>query len=202
MSYYDELAAKVGEHEAQVLSLAYYLHTRKPKVPDEICIKAARWILPHLIPNTTDSRGVDANVEARLQQPRPPPELLHRQRAKGRQGRMAGSVRDDESARTSGGEFMRFKVNYFNRNGSLSHSYEEGWEKTDYFCPCCAKQEVWNEQSGGDFYVGEQHLCAACGATFHLPSGAYPRADNKQDEQRLAALRDAARDSSTVTKEK
>lgn len=86
---------------------------------------------------------------------------------------------------------VKFTVNYFRqREGQLrehSHSYEETWDKTDYHCPCCGKKEVWSDTSGGDYYVGEEFMCLACKACFHLPAGAAP-SKNEQDEQRFQAI--------------
>lgn len=69
----------------------------------------------------------------------------------------------------------------------FSNQYTEQWEKTDFYCPRCGKQEVWFINDGGDYYVGEQHICTACKATFHLPSGVGD-ATGEQDEQRLKHL--------------
>ncbi len=52
--WWNRLVAQYGLHEAEVHALAYYLHTLKPKEPDEICIAAARWILPHYKSAATD----------------------------------------------------------------------------------------------------------------------------------------------------
>lgn len=83
---------------------------------------------------------------------------------------------------------VTFKVDYFDRHGKISHSYNEIWERTDYYCPHCGHKEVWHDTSGGDFYLGEDYQCLACTANFHLPSGAYPREDNEQDKQRHKAI--------------
>ncbi len=32
------------------------------------------------------------------------------------------------------------------------------------YCPKCGKQEVWVEDSEGDYYVGPSYFCDACGA--------------------------------------
>jgi hypothetical protein len=85
----------------------------------------------------------------------------------------------------------KFEVNYFN-NGAWSHKYDETWEETEYFCPCCGKKAVWHEDDPGDYYVGEQFLCIACGASFYLPNGAEPSQNNEQDRQRLERLRDTS----------
>lgn len=41
------------------------------------------------------------------------------------------------------------------------------------FCPCCGEQQVWVEDSAGDYYVGPTYLCVACGATGNMwePNG-------------------------------
>ena len=70
------------------------------------------------------------------------------------------------------------------------HSYREVWEKTEYFCPECGKRNVWHDTSGGDYYVGEEHLCVECESSFHLPIMAF-QSKNKQDKQRLEAIRGA-----------
>jgi transposase-like protein len=71
------------------------------------------------------------------------------------------------------------------------HTLSEVWETTDYFCPRCGKQDVWVEDSPGDYYTGPSHLCKACGADFSLPYGCDARPNNWQDSQRLEALRSA-----------
>ena len=72
-----------------------------------------------------------------------------------------------------------------------SHAYQESWEKTNYFCPCCAAKNVWNRCDGGDYYQGEQFMCTACGVDWNWPSE--PSVSNSilypQDEQRLEQLR-------------
>lgn len=86
---------------------------------------------------------------------------------------------------------VKFTVNYFQqREGqprTFSHSYDETWEKTNYHCPCCGNTEVWHDTSGGDYYVGEEHLCLACKACFYLPHTPAPSTD-EYDEQRYQAL--------------
>jgi hypothetical protein len=67
------------------------------------------------------------------------------------------------------------------------HSYQESWETTEYFCPNCGRRDVWHETSGGDYYVGELHLCRSCKHGFHLPNGTQP-ANDWQDRQRFDAL--------------
>jgi hypothetical protein len=49
-------------------------------------------------------------------------------------------------------------------------STENDWIKTEWFCPLCGKPHVWKEDTGGgDYYVGEHHICVVCGAGFYLP---------------------------------
>lgn len=43
------------------------------------------------------------------------------------------------------------------------------WVKTDYFCPSCGQAQVWRENDGGDYYVGETHHCVGCDSRFYLP---------------------------------
>lgn len=72
-------------------------------------------------------------------------------------------------------------------NYKAGHSYEETWELSgELFCPHCGKRDVWVEQSGGDYYVGQQHLCSECRWTFYLPTIA--EANDENDQQRLAKL--------------
>lgn len=49
-----------------------------------------------------------------------------------------------------------------------SHHYWDEFVKGDYFCPFCGKQEVWESQDSGDYYVGSEQICATCGARLHL----------------------------------
>lgn len=77
----------------------------------------------------------------------------------------------------------------FNVKYEAGHSYNETWEKIDYFCPACGKQAVWHAVSAGDYYVGEQFLCADCSAEFYLPNGASPNEKSWQNKQRLEFIR-------------
>lgn len=78
---------------------------------------------------------------------------------------------------------IKFEVRY-----EAGHSYSETWEKTSYHCPRCGNKEVWHETSGGDYYVGETHLCLACNAHFYLPSQPTDDPKSWQDKQRLEAI--------------
>lgn len=78
---------------------------------------------------------------------------------------------------------ITFDVKY-----TLGHSYPETWCPSPLYCPLCGKQEVFVNGGGGDYYVGEQHLCRGCGATFYLPNGAEP-AVTAEDLFRLEQLK-------------
>lgn len=83
------------------------------------------------------------------------------------------------------------RVAYFNGQGIETHHYMEPWEKSPFYCPACSHAEVWRCADGGDYYVGELFLCIRpeCGARFYLPNGAEHYPKDRQDQQRLAALR-------------
>jgi hypothetical protein len=72
------------------------------------------------------------------------------------------------------------------------HEWKETWTKTGYYCPACGVQKVW-VGGGDDYYVGQDHLCLACGANFYMPDGIRLTASPWEREtgpfhQRLAAL--------------
>lgn len=48
------------------------------------------------------------------------------------------------------------------------HSRESEWEKGDLYCPSCGAREVYEEQSGGDYYQGADYLCIKCTAVFTI----------------------------------
>lgn len=75
----------------------------------------------------------------------------------------------------------------FTNHYKAGHSYQETWESTMIHCPKCGRIGVWKDTSGGDYYVGEQHICPGCEFSFHMPSSGDCSDDN--DRQRLAAIR-------------
>ena len=88
-----------------------------------------------------------------------------------------------------------FDVIYYScpRHGprQFSHTYAETWESCEHFCPHCGRREVMEAQGGGDYYVGVDYLCLACGWTFSLPGLHAPptvSVCNDQEHQRLVAL--------------
>ena len=65
------------------------------------------------------------------------------------------------------------------------HSYAERYEQTELFCPGCGVKGLWDEQGGGDYYVGENFVCTSCGAVFTMQ---FSQGKGWQDEQRLEKL--------------
>jgi hypothetical protein len=56
-------------------------------------------------------------------------------------------------------------------------TYPQGYQSTsnwehskDLFCPSCGKQDVWVEEGSGDYYVGNEHICASCAVQFTIPT--------------------------------
>jgi hypothetical protein len=99
---------------------------------------------------------------------------------------------------------VKLEVKYYKgeNNGrgpgyEFSHSYPETWEKIDMYCPNCGKQEVWKEDSAGDYYVGEGFMCVACENewTIQGPHDAKnKRISMSQGQQRLDAIRTTSGD--------
>lgn len=74
----------------------------------------------------------------------------------------------------------------------FTHSYKEVWRRGNCHCPMCGEKGVWQEDGKGDYYVGSQLMCAACGFTFYMPIERFPPLHDDPyhpDCQRLAALR-------------
>jgi hypothetical protein len=86
-----------------------------------------------------------------------------------------------------------FDVNYYSNRRfegrKWSHKYSETWTTHgDLFCPNCGKKEVWVEEGGGDYYVGNQYICTACAHEFHMPGLSTIHANDETNRQRLANL--------------
>jgi hypothetical protein len=62
---------------------------------------------------------------------------------------------------------MKVTRNYIVK-GVPSHYYQTEWTRTELFCPKCGKQPVFEEKGEGDYYVGADHCCTACGHNFTL----------------------------------
>lgn len=74
----------------------------------------------------------------------------------------------------------------------FSHKYSETWDLTELYCPHCGKQEVWEEQGGGDYYVGVDYACTACAHIFNMPTLGKQKdrgPGNNQGWQRIERLR-------------
>jgi hypothetical protein len=88
-----------------------------------------------------------------------------------------------------GGELkMRKQLNI---KYELGHSYNKWYEKIDLHCPNCGEKNVFIEDDGGDYYVGETHYCLSCKATFYLPRLDVPENENDiswQDKQVFEGL--------------
>lgn len=70
----------------------------------------------------------------------------------------------------------------------FSHQYEETWEKIDMYCPNCGKQDVWHENSPGDYYVGEGYLCTDCKHVWTIQGPHEIHPSHEQDIQRITAI--------------
>jgi predicted RNA-binding Zn-ribbon protein involved in translation (DUF1610 family) len=90
-----------------------------------------------------------------------------------------------------------FTVCYYNGKGKFTHSYDATWERTEYFCPVCGKQTVWQRKDGWDIEQGDQYQCTSCGAEW-FTMGFDGRQENKNpkdaDAQVLTALRKAEKE--------
>ena len=80
-----------------------------------------------------------------------------------------------------------FHVNYYS-NGKRTHGYDEHWEHQKIHCPNCGQKAVW-VRDDGDYYVGPEHICAACANHFYMPTGPNDVSEDAQGKQRLAAIR-------------
>lgn len=60
-----------------------------------------------------------------------------------------------------------------------NHHYMDEYQKCDLFCPNCGTRSVWQEQSPGDYYVGEDFICTACNQNFTI-QGPMPMSEPNQ----------------------
>lgn len=88
---------------------------------------------------------------------------------------------------TPHGERVTLDVQY-----EAGHSYQESYQLCELFCLHCGAHTVWQEQSAGDYYVGERFICATCGKDFTCQPS-----DGRgwQNQQRLEAIRQTIRNS-------
>jgi len=80
---------------------------------------------------------------------------------------------------------MEINVEYYKKDGSLSHSYDSIWGKTDLHCLNCGSSGLYAENEG-DYYQGETHICLDCGYYFNLPCDP---SDGNEDEQKKQILK-------------
>lgn len=68
---------------------------------------------------------------------------------------------------------------------------EEIWDKTDWYCPACGKQAMWEERDSDDYYAGTNYECSECGGSFDHPASGevIHSADTSQRDARRAAIR-------------
>lgn len=72
---------------------------------------------------------------------------------------------------------------------AAGYSHKETWHREpDLFCPNCGKPEVWAEDGSGDYYVGAEHVCLACGEGFTLQNGAGDTAVHNQYVEQLRRI--------------
>lgn len=92
-------------------------------------------------------------------------------------------------------DVLYFKMENYGRGPSrvFSHKYSERWRRIEMYCPNCGKQNVWQEDSAGDYYVGEGYLCTACEHTWTIQGPSAIHENNEQDMQRLRAIRASVR---------
>lgn len=85
-----------------------------------------------------------------------------------------------------------FEIIYYSRPGRTeSHRYTESWATTQWHCPSCGQKQVWENQGGGDYYVGCKLICIACAFSFYMPSARAIKDHESSDDsdvQRLAQL--------------
>ena len=78
---------------------------------------------------------------------------------------------------------MKVSVKY-----NAGHTIESEWLNTNIYCPNCGKKEVWRENDGGDYYLGESYLCISCEHGFNEPNISY--CIDELDKQRLEQLKE------------
>ena len=52
-----------------------------------------------------------------------------------------------------------------------SHHYWDDYEKEKWHCPNCGLKELWTSTGSGDYCVGNDSLCLACGCSCYLLGG-------------------------------
>jgi len=85
---------------------------------------------------------------------------------------------------------IKIKIDYYKFGEDIiSHTAEEEWEDTRFYCPNCGKKDsVWREVGPGDYYLGESYLCISCNHGFCLPIETCDESNNKQNKQIIKQL--------------
>lgn len=73
-------------------------------------------------------------------------------------------LRNEETLLEEGLGFKLIRRSYL----PATHTYDYKFLQTALYCPTCGAQNVWVEDSPGDYYIGPEHRCGSCDAEFHL----------------------------------
>lgn len=76
---------------------------------------------------------------------------------------------------------------------SIGHTVFYTYKKSEYFCPVCGKQSVYEEQGDGDYYVGVDYICSSCSTVFNMPicrKADFEKVSN-YDAQTIKAIRES-----------
>lgn len=65
----------------------------------------------------------------------------------------------------------------YEKDTPFARTDQEIWQLTRLFCPECGKKPVFMDPGPGDYYVGQDYVCATCGASFCLPTTVLPYND-------------------------
>ena len=79
-------------------------------------------------------------------------------------------------------------IKHKDARGNLWDSYEERWGKTQYHCPMCGEQKVWEEREIKDYRRGVAYICVACKSSVFYLSISGSKSD--VDKQRREYLRE------------
>ena len=69
------------------------------------------------------------------------------------------------------------------------HTYSYTWEEISLYCPRCGCNPVWHEDGPGDYYAGEEYMCAECGSCWYLAGGVHDAGKDDKGSKVLAEIR-------------
>jgi len=69
----------------------------------------------------------------------------------------------------------------------VSHSSEEEYEKTEFYCFRCGKKGVWEGVCPGDYYLGQTWMCEYCGEDFTMQPGSHNNWQSQQRKEQLSS---------------